>query len=150
MDVVDFVSAERLEAYEKHTDSRKKAIALHNHTLQLGSSLMSMIALMELALRNATNQRLIADFGDNAWLLPGRTTLPLDVHEKKLISKANSNARKAAYAKLSYREKSDLDTLAFPDGIPDGMKHENIVKKRQALFDVTHVITHPLAKVGGL
>jgi len=54
MDVVDYISAERLETYEKHTDRREKAIALHNHTLQLGSSLMSMIALLELSLRNST------------------------------------------------------------------------------------------------
>ena len=70
MKVEDFISAERLETYFAHTDLEKKAVALHNHTLQLGTSLMAIIALLELSLRNITNQRLIDDFGDTDWLLP--------------------------------------------------------------------------------
>lgn len=138
MDLVKFISAERLKTYENHTDRQKKAIALHNHTLQLGSSLMSMIALLELSLRNSTNQCLIDDFGDDEWLLPGHTTLPLKASEKKHISIAHSQAQKAAYSKLSYKEKSFLDAFAFPAGVPHGITHKNRVKKRQALFIVTH------------
>jgi len=138
MDVVNFISAERLKTYENHTDKQKKAIALHNHTLQLGSSLMSMIALLELSLRNSTNQRLIDDFGDDGWLLPGRTTLPLKPFERCATSKATSHAQKAAYSKLSYKEKSFLDAFAFPSGVPAGTSHKTAVKKRQALFVVSH------------
>lgn len=138
MDIVKFISAERLKTYENHTDRQKKAIALHNHTLQLGSSLMSMIALLELSLRNSTNQCLIDDFGDDEWLLPGHTTLPLKDFERRAISKATSHAQKAAYSKLSYKEKSFLDAFAFPGGIPPGKTHRAIVKQRQALFVVTH------------
>ena len=64
MEIEDFISAERLRTYQNHTDQQKKAVALHNHTLQLGTSLMAMIALLELSLRNITNQLLIEDFGD--------------------------------------------------------------------------------------
>ncbi len=138
MDIVNFISAERLKTYENHTDRQKKAIALHNHTLQLGSSLMSMIALLELSLRNSTNQRLIDDFGDDEWLLPGHTTLPLKHFERSAISKAVSHAQKTAYAKLSYKEKSYLDAFAYPGGIPPGTTHNAAVKKRQALFVVSH------------
>lgn len=138
MDITHFISAERLKTYEKHTDSEKKAIALHNHTLQLGSSLMSMIALLELALRNITNQRLIDDFEDDGWLLPNHTTLPLKPFERAAASKAYSNAQKAAYSKLSYKEKAALDTNAFPNGVPEGTNHKTVVKKRQALFNVSH------------
>ncbi len=138
MDIVEFISAERLKTYENHTDRQKKAIALHNHTLQLGSSLMSMIALIELALRNATNQRLIDDFGDPEWLLPGRTTVPLKTYERNAVSKALNLARKAAYSKLSYKEKSYLDAFAYPGGIPRGTSHNTVVKRRQELFIVSH------------
>jgi len=138
LDVVKFISAERLKTYEKHTDRQKKAIALHNHTLQLGSSLMSVIALLELSLRNSTNQCLIDDFGDDEWLLPGHTTLPLKPFEQGAISSATSHAQKAAYSKLSYKEKAFLDAFAFPGGVPVGMTHKNVVKERQALFVVTH------------
>lgn len=138
MEFVDFISEERLRTYEIHTDSRKKAIALHNHTLQLGTSLMSMIALMELSLRNVTNQRLISDFGDDDWLLPGHATLPLEPDESTMISRAFSNARKAAYSKMSYREKAGLDANAFPNGVPLGSTHKSVVKKRQAQLTVSH------------
>lgn len=138
MDAVTFISAERLKTYENHTDSKKKAIALHNHTLQLGSSLMSMIALLELSLRNSTNQCLVDDFGDDEWLLPGRTTLPLKSPEQKTVSTATSQAQKAAYSKLSYKEKSFLDAFAFPGGVPNGTSHKTAAKKRQALFVVSH------------
>lgn len=138
MDAIDFISAERLQTYEKHTDKRKKAVALHNHTLQLGSSLMSMIALLELSLRNSTNNRLTIDFGDADWALPHHSAFNLGEGEKTLLSKAQSNARKAAYSKLSYREKAWLDAFAFPGGVPLGTNHKTTVKKRQALFVVSH------------
>lgn len=138
MDVVKFISAERLKTYENHTDRQKKAIALHNHTLQLGSSLMSMIALLELSLRNSTNQCLIDDFGDDDWLLPGHTTLPLKSFERNAISTATSRAQQAAYSKLRSKEKSFLDAFAFPSGVPSGTSHKKVAKQRQALFVVSH------------
>ena len=137
MDIVDFISSERLRTYENHTDIAKKAIALHNHTLQLGSSLMSMIALLELSLRNATSQRLAEDFNDDHWLEPGHTSLPLKQFEQTAISTAIQHAQKAAYSKLSYKEKSYLDAFAYPSGVPQGTSHKKVVRERQALFVVT-------------
>jgi hypothetical protein len=138
MEIVDFISTERLQTYQNHTDREKKAIALHNHTLQLGTSLMAMIALLELSLRNITNQILIEDFGDDEWLLPGHTTLPLKPFERKAISTAYSRAQKAAYSKLSHKEKTDLDVKAYPTGIPKNASHKTISKRRQALFAPSH------------
>lgn len=138
MQVQDFISAERLATYLAHTDQEKKAVALHNHTLQLGTSLMAMIALLELTLRNVTNQRLIDDFGDDQWLLPGNTTLPLKPFEQRAISKAYSHAQKASYAKLSHQGKNALDAQAFPNGKPANITHKNVVKRRQAIFAPTH------------
>lgn len=100
MQVVDLISAERLRTFARHTDSQARAVALHNHTLQLGASLMSLIALLELALRNSTNQRLIEDFGDPLWLLPGNNAVPLKPREQQTIADATSYARRAAQSKL--------------------------------------------------
>ncbi len=138
MEIEDFISGERLKTYLNLTDKQKKAIALHNHTLQLGTSLMAMIALLELSLRNITNQLLIEDFGDDEWLLPGHTTLPLRAFERSAISKAYSHAQKAEYSKLSYKEKNDLDAQAFPAGIPPNTIRKTIVKRRQSLFTPSH------------
>jgi hypothetical protein len=138
MDIVDFISTERLKTFEIHTDRQEKAIALHNHTLQLGASLMSMIALLELSLRNSTNQKLVEGFGDADWLLPGRTVVPLSKTEQSKVKEAAGNAQKAAYSKLNYREKEFLNVFAFPAGLPPNIKHKTEVKKRQALFVVSH------------
>lgn len=138
MSIIELISAERLNTYRELTGSEKQAIALHNHTLQLASSLMSMIALLELALRNTTNQRLIEDFGDGEWLLPSSSTLPLRPQEQRMISKAHSHAQRAMYAKLSYKEKAALDSRAFPNGVPTAITHSKKVKARQALFEVSH------------
>ncbi|MDE2597787.1 MAG: hypothetical protein KGL44_13015 [Sphingomonadales bacterium] len=138
MEVIEFISAERLRTYQAHTDLQKRAVALHNHTLQLGTSLMAMIALLELSLRNITNQRLVADFGDPDWLLPGHATLPLKPFERNAISKAYSQAQKGAYSKLSYKDKAALDDQAYPNGIPPRTPHKTIAKKRQSLFQPSH------------
>ena len=138
MGIEDFISSERLQTYLAHTELEKKAIALHNHTLQLGTSLMAMIALLELSLRNITNQQLIDDFGDADWLLPGHTTLPLKSFERTAISKAYIQAQKAAYSKLSYHEKNNLDIQAFPAGKPAQITHRKLANRRQALFQPTH------------
>lgn len=137
MSIIDLISAERLETYSRLTAGQKQAIALHNHTLQLGSSMMSMIAVLELALRNATNQRLVADFGDPHWLLPGSASVPLKQSDMRMVSTAQSHARKAHYSKLSYKQKVYLDAFAFPGGVPLGATHKTKVKARQAMFDIS-------------
>ncbi|MEO0774854.1 MAG: hypothetical protein AAFZ04_16925 [Pseudomonadota bacterium] len=138
MDVTDFLSPERLKTFENYTDREEKAIALHNQTLQLGSSLMSMIALLELALRNSANKQLINSFGDAEWLLPSRNSVPLKPNETNAVKSATRQAKRAAYSKISYREKSYLDAFAFPTGVPANMNHKNVVAKRQELFVVSH------------
>jgi hypothetical protein len=138
MDVIDFISAERLRTYDSQTDTRKKAIALHNHTLQVGSSLMSMIALIELSLRNATNLRLSENFSDEDWLVSGKHSVPLKKFETNAIKAATGHAQKALYSKLSYKEKALVDVFAFPLGVMPGTKHKDVVKKRQAMFAVSH------------
>lgn len=138
MDAVSFISSERLRTYEVHTDNQKKAIALHNYTLQLGSSLMSMIALIELSLRNATNLRLAQDFGDQDWLLVGHRSVPLRQFEVNAVNAATAHAQKAIYSKFSYKEKSLLDAIAFPTGLPSGIAHKTVVRKRQEMLDVSH------------
>jgi hypothetical protein len=138
MDIIDFISSERLKTYEDQTDNLERAIALHNQTLQLGSSLMSMIALFELALRNSTNMRLAETFGDHDWLVSGSGVIPLLKPEKGKIKEAIKHARKAKYAKLSHKEKKLLDAFAFPGAVPIGTSHEDRVRERQKLFVVSH------------
>lgn len=122
MQVVDLISAERLRTFERHTDSQVRAIALHNHTLQLGASLMSLIALLELALRNSTSHRLIDDFGDAHWLLPGHGAVLLKPREQQTVADATAYARRAA------QPKRDEELRANGQPVP----------RRPSPIDVTH------------
>lgn len=138
MKIVDYISQERLATFDSFTDTQDRAIVLHNHTLQLGSSLMSMIALFELALRNSTNHQLITDYGDDNWLLPVSATIPLKPFEVKAQKTAVRHARKAAYSKFSYKEKTYLDAFAYPGGVPATASHDEKARERQKLFVVSH------------
>lgn len=138
MSVSVFISPERLSTYQKFTDSEARAIALHNHTLQLGSSLMSMIALFELGLRNGVNERIIEDFGSEDWLLKCPASLKLCPSEHRLIKQAKKHAQKAAYSKLTHWEKKCFGAFAYPLGIPRSENHETVSRKRQDFFVVSH------------
>ena len=138
MDIVQLISAERLRTFEEKTDSPEKAILLHGLTLQLGSSLMSMIALLELALRNSTNTEIVKRFGDENWLQSESGAVAITAFDKRAIRDAKRRAQKAAYSKLSYKEKAALDERAFPNGKPEKIDHNDEVTARRKLFDVSH------------
>ena len=138
MDLVQLISAERLRTFEEKTDSPEKAILLHGLTLQLGSSLMSMIALQELALRNSTNTEIVKRFGDENWLQSESGAVAITAFDKRAIRDAKRRAQKAAYSKLSYKEKAALDERAFPNGKSEKIDHNDEVTARRKLFDVSH------------
>lgn len=138
MNISDYISNERLSTFQEFTSNEDRAIALHNHTLQLGSSIMSMIALFELAFRNSTNKQLSERFGDINWLISEDSFVPLKQVELGLVGGAKRQAQKAVYSKLTNREKAALDGQAFPNGVPNGIKHDTRVKARQKTLQVTH------------
>lgn len=47
-----------------------------------------------------------------------------------------SQAQRAAYSKLTAAEKQALDSDAFPNGLPPGIKHNNLAKRRQGIIVV--------------
>ena len=93
---------------------------------------MAVIALLELSLRNCTNQCLIDDFGDVDWLLPGHTTLPLKRFERNTIKNAIIHAQQAACAKLNPKEKSLLNVSAFSDSVPHTRHKPQVCTKEAA------------------
>ena len=63
------LSAERLAALTQLTGSAREAIALHQQTLSVGTSLMTVMAVVEIALRNSICEHLSAHFKAAGWLL---------------------------------------------------------------------------------
>ena len=134
---IDLISEPRLATYMRFTSCEDKAIELHNMTLQVGSSLMAVIALIELGLRNLADQRIAVAYNDENWMISERSGIDFREKEKRSIKTAIQHAKKAQYAKLTYREKQAIDRKAFPEGVPAGIKHENLSRKRWETFEVS-------------
>lgn len=125
------LSAERLRALTDLTGDYKAAIELHQETLRLGANLMTIIATVEIALRNTVFENLSRHFGTPGWLLGSAQPFQWRVPERDNIFKAQDSARRAEYAKLSQAEKHALDDIAFPTGCPAGLTHSARAKQRR-------------------
>jgi hypothetical protein len=133
-----FLSAERLAAYTRLTGSAREAIALHQEILQVGTSLMTVIAVIEIALRNSVCERLGQHFGSPDWLRNPPTPFAWRDQERAKIIDAERSARRAAYSKLSQADKHALDALAFSSGKPPNLSHSARAKARQAQIAVSN------------
>lgn len=125
------LSEERLRTLTNLTGSREAAIALHQETLHLGTALMTIIATIEIALRNAACDKLSQHFGVQDWLV--RPPAPFQWRKPELLKVATAwdNARRDEYSKLSQAEKHALDTKAYPNGRPPNKSHLDRAKDRR-------------------
>ncbi|NGM87001.1 hypothetical protein G5B35_06700 [Parapusillimonas sp. SGNA-6] len=138
-DLVRLLSLERLATFETITGSRRDAISLHQQTLRLGSQLMAVTAVIEVALRNAVYERLRNHYGQPDWLVTAPPTLVWRSSESNKIKQAIKSARREKYAKMSQAQKRHLDTLAFPGGRPapaGRMTYQRQVIARQAQITI--------------
>jgi hypothetical protein len=133
-----FLSVERLTAYTQLTGSNREAIALHQQVLQVGTCLMAVIAVVEIALRNAVCERMSQHFGSPDWLRNPPAPFSWRRSEGVKVIDAEKSARRAAYSKLSQAEKHALDALAFPAGRPPNLSHSDRAKARQAQIPVSN------------
>lgn len=131
------LSPERLGPFLAITGTEQDAIGLHNQALRLSAALMPVIALIEVALRNAACERLRTTLGVPNWLTaPPRAHLTWHGKEAESIRKAIAHAQRAAYAKLNNGEKKALDALAYPNGMPANLSRARRVRARQAKIQV--------------
>jgi hypothetical protein len=131
-----FLSSERLATFQSITGSIQETILLHQQMLQFGTTLMSVTAIIEIAIRNAVCERISTLLGGGGWLRTPPAPFCWEPLERKKISMAETSARKAAYVKMSYIARKSLDSVAFPKGIPVGHTHEKISKGRQKTITI--------------
>lgn len=137
--VAVLLSSERLSTFERLAGSNRGAIALHQEMLRLGASLMTVMAVVEIALRNAVCDQLTEHFGTADWLRSPPSPFRWDDELKGKIGQAQTSARKAAYAKLTQEQKRQLDSVAFQKHggtAPAGLPHEKVSKARQGAITV--------------
>jgi len=129
--IMRLLSPERLAALTTLTGSDDAAIELHQETLRLGSTLMHVIATVEIALRNAVCDNLMHYFGAPNWLTQTPVSFQWRESERNKIQQALDSARRAEYAKLSQADKAALDALAYPGGRPPNISHLRRSKDRR-------------------
>ena len=132
-----FLSIERLATFHLITGSTKEAILLHQQTLEFGTMLMKVTAVIEIAIRNAICERITNQFGGGGWLRNPPAPFIWDESEKNKIRDAERSARKSIYSKKTQAEKKALDILAYPGGIPADQTHDFISKARQKVIIVS-------------
>ena len=135
--LVKLLSAERLKALTELTGSSQTAIELHQATLALGAELMSVVATIEISLRNSVRDNLTQHFGVDTWLLQPPVPFQWKEPEKKKAVMAQDSAQRAEYAKLNQAEKGALDVLAYPNGRPPNTSHLKRARDRRKRISVS-------------
>lgn len=135
--ITKLLSPERLGNLHQLTGNSRAAIELHQKTLRLGADLMNITAAIEIALRNSICDNLGHFFGQGGWLMNPPAPFEWKESEKNKIKMAFDSARRSEYAKLPQADKHALDALAFPNGKPAKLSHDQRSKKRRAHIAVT-------------
>ena len=132
------LSEARLKRFISLTGSDEKAIEFHQESLEIGASLMGIIATLEIALRNTITRNLDCYFDNNDWLQPDFNQQEFKWQrfkwqktECKQIKRAISHSKRGKYAKLSNPEKNALDRNIWPNGRPPNITHYKRSKERQ-------------------
>lgn len=136
-DAISLLSAERLGVYTSITGEVLAAIELHNLMLQTSAALMPVTGLIEIALRNAICDRLSRHFETADWLQNPPPPFSWRGEESDALRKAKRHVQQAGYAKRNQFQKRQLDRLAFPDGVPDGLSHQDRVRARRHQIPIT-------------
>ena len=131
-----FLSGERLATFQALAGTTRDAINLHQQMLHLASSLMGVTAVVEIALRNAICDRLSDHFQGVGWLLRPPAIFQWHASERDKIKQAVRSAQRAAYAKKNQDDKRALDAIAYPNGLPPGISHDDRSNARQRAITV--------------
>ncbi|WP_243784550.1 hypothetical protein [Paracoccus versutus] len=100
--------------------------------MSLGVALMAVTGLIEVGLRNATCKHLDTSLGGSGWLRRPPNGLRWSAYEIQSIRNGERAAQRAIYSKMTSAEKADLDDIAFPNGVPQNIKHRKLAEKRQS------------------
>ncbi|MBL4603305.1 MAG: hypothetical protein JKY84_11205 [Emcibacteraceae bacterium] len=126
----NLLSEERLKLLVDLTGSVENAVNFHQEIFRLGTSLMGITGIIELALRNSANDCLSEHFGKSDWFLESNAKFKPSEKERRSVNMALNHARRAKYAKLIQSEKRDLINLAYPNNIPEGIKKGKLLNKQ--------------------
>ncbi len=128
--IIELFSKERLGFITNTTNSDDLvigalAIKIHQETLSLNGTLMSIVASVEIALRNVVYQNLNQYFKKDGWLLKPPAPFKWENNDKGKIQRASVYVRDEAYSNMTDSQKNDVKKRAFPDGYPQKIKDKD-------------------------
>ena len=98
---------------------------------------MTVIATVEIALRNSVCENLTRHFAVPNWLRQPPVPFQWRAPELKKVAMAHGSARRAEYSKLTQAQKHALDALAYPYGRPPSKSHLDRAKDRRKQIGVS-------------
>ncbi len=127
-EIVELLSIERLYAIPTDSDSKGSVtdaftIRLHQESLSLSGDLMSIVGVIEIALRNVVYRNLNQYFKTNDKFFQSPKPFEWSKSEKKDIVKASNFAKRAKYDKMSYEQKRHLQKQAAEDETFQNAEH---------------------------
>ena len=116
-EIIALLSPERLGYITKHTDSKSLIIEIHQETLSLNGALMSIVGMIEIALRNTIYQNLNQHFAVKNWFFYPPAPFEWRSSEKKKLKKALEYAQEAKLFKIKrkYRKTVIRDKISVSD-----------------------------------
>ncbi len=116
--IIELLSTQRLSPITEFVKSKKLVIDIHQEILSLNGTLMSIVATIEIALRNTVYQNLDQHFAVENWLFHPPAPFEWRDSEKLRITKALEYAREAKLSKIKhkYRETVNHDKISVSDG----------------------------------
>ncbi len=126
-EITDLLSPERLGAIIKKTNSKDSAIdasviEIHQESISLSGALMSIVAVIEIALRNAVYKNLDEYFKTNKRLFQSPQTFSWREDEENKIIDASNFVKRAKYNKLPEHQRIIFERRAR---VPKGTSYHD-------------------------
>jgi hypothetical protein len=137
-EIRSFISVDRLGTFRRLTKSDLDAVQLYQRTMMLGAGLISVLGVIEIAIRNRVCAELENTFDTQDWLSNPPSNFAWHQSEKDAIPRARIQAQKSQYSKLDHSQKTALDAPAYPAGAPAHRKHSAAAMRRQPTIQVTN------------
>ena len=112
--IIELLSTERLGYITKYTDSKPLIIEIHQETLSLNGALMSIVGMIEIALRNTVYQNLNQNFAVKNWLFHPPAPFEWRDSEERFITKALEHALDAKISKIKHKNRKTIIRNQIP------------------------------------
>ena len=128
-EIIGMLSPERIGYITKHTNSKPLILKIHQETLSLNGALMSIVGMIEIALRNIVYQNLNQYFNTDKQLFQSPAPFEWQSGEADLIKTALETARRQKYFKMSFHQKSQLELQICGEILPKDMPYYDKFQK---------------------